>query len=317
MLKPGYGLWLMVIASVSIIVIGITGFVLQVSQTLASPEMRSAMAEKVKREHQRRAEGAQRLDHANLPSLQHLTDSPGVKLAYRLAIQKGENSHLILATMFTTAWNTAVAVLLVVTLGQILSGGPSWFLSVLLVFFLAVAFYATRWFFSLFRKRVGIGPTAVEIDSLPLLPEGEYRLYVCQYGRVEFQKLDIYLAAFEETTYQQGTDVRTETRQGKRIDAVVRPAQPSQAGEPSGARLQLDDSNAAQPEPDAAPFALVAEPEKPLELDCTISLPADMMHSFQAEHSVLAWKIVVEGESPKWPAFCRKFPVAVYPRSAV
>lgn len=287
-LRPGFGFWLMVIASISFIIIGLTAFTLQITQTLASPEMRSAMASKVREEHVRRASG-DGPTLANLPSLQSLTDSPGVKLAYRLAIQRGEATPLVLSALFASTWNATVAVLSVMAVQNFLSGGGNMFLSVLLLPFLIVSFFATQWFFRLFRRQSGIGPTAVEIDALPLLPGSEYRLYLCQYGRFAFKKLALSLVSYEETTYQQGTDVRTERRETFRIPVLM-------------------------PERDAK---LVAEPEKPLELDCKIRLPHDMMHSFQSAHNAVIWKIVVEGDVPKWPSFCRSFPVAVYPRNVV
>lgn len=287
-LRPGFGFWLMIIASSSFIVIGLTAFVLQVSQTLASPEMRSAMATKVKQEHRRRAEG-DALELANLPSLQDLTDSPGVKLAYRLAVQRGETVPLILSSLFTMTWNAMVAVLSVMAIQNQLSG-TGWFLTVLLLPFLVVSFLTTRWFFVLLRRQSGIGPTAVEIDELPLLPGNEYQLYLCQYGRLVFNQLTLALVGYEETTYQQGTDVRTECREISRIEVEM---------------------------PSAESTKLIAEAEKPLEMDCQLRLPDDMMHSFQSEHNAVVWKIVVQGDAAKWPSFCRSFPVAVYPRSAV
>ena len=161
-IRPGSGFWLMFSASLAFTVIGLTAFVLQVSQTLASPERRSALASKVKSEHQRRSDTAN--EHANLPDLGDMTDSPGVKLAYRLASQRGENSQLILSALFATAWNSVVAVMLVVDIFQLTSQARgSVFLTLLLLPFLTISVFATRWFFQLFRIRTGIGPTAVQI----------------------------------------------------------------------------------------------------------------------------------------------------------
>jgi hypothetical protein len=326
-LKPGFGFWLMVIASGSFMVIGLTAFLLQVSHTLASPEKRYALVSQAKQQHSKRAQN-QDSNTGTLPNIQGLTDSPGVKLAYRLPVQRGENTQLILSAIFTTTWNAVTAVLSVVTLQEFLSHGANWFLSVLLVLFLAVAFYSTRWFFQLFRRKAGIGPTAIEIDYLPLLPGNRYRVYLCQYGRVVFNSLQLALVAFEEATYEQGTDIRTEIRETQRIPIRINgPFVGSAGGErspraakpSSGPSTQTDKalkSSGDVSEGDNLPLLLEAEPEKPLELDCTICLPADMMHSFQSEHNSLVWKIVVEGECPKWPEFCRSFPVAVYPRSA-
>ncbi len=291
-LQPGVGFWLMIIVSVSFIVIGLSAFVFQVAQTVASPEMRSAMAIQVKREHARRAKGIpERPELLSLPRLQTLTDSPGVKLKYRLPMQPGEGTRLVLSMVFALAWNGMVAVLAVIAAQGWARGEGNWGLTLAFIAFAIVSALATRWFFRLFYRQSGVGRTAVEIDRLPLFPGDTAQLYVCQYGRTAFRTLEVHLVAIEEVTYQQGTDVRTERREVARIAADL----------PS----------------DIDRRSLVADPENPLELDCQIRLPADMMHSFQSEHNALLWKIVVHGEAAKWPRFSRSFPVAVYPRSAV
>ncbi|MEZ6133287.1 MAG: hypothetical protein R3C53_00110 [Pirellulaceae bacterium] len=290
-LPIGFGFWLMVIAASSFIVIGLTGFILQVSQTLASPELRSTIVDKAKRDHKRRSAGvAESTNQTYLPHLDDLTDSPGTRLTYRLAQQSGERTPMIMCTLFTTAWNSMLAMLAVISLLNHLSGNPDWFLTVLLVPFGVVSYFATRWFFRLFRRHAGIGPTAVEISDLPLLPGNTYQLYLCQYGRANFKHLSIRMIGYEESTYHQGTDVRTERVEMSRIDARC-------LGE-------------------SAEFArdLKAEADQPLELDCQISLPIDMMHSFQGQHHAVGWKRVVAGDAVKWPTFCRSFPVVVYPR---
>ncbi len=289
-----FGFWLMVIVSSSFIVIGLTAFILQVSQTLASPEQRSVLMENAKRDHHRRAAGDTATELPNLPSLRALTDSPGVKLAYRLAIQRGETTPLLLSALFSVAWNAMLAVLAVIAAENHLRGTPDWFLSVLLIPFALVSFFSTRWFFLTFRRQSGIGPTAVEISNLPLLPGRPYQLYVCQYGRAVFEKYRVSLVSFEESTYQQGTDIRTERIETSRIDV-----------NPLGGPGETVDAG-----------RWVAESEKPLELDCQFSLPKDIMHSFQGRHNAILWRVVVEGEVKKWPSFCRSFPVVVFPPDA-
>ncbi len=286
----GFGFWLLVIAASSFMVIGLTAFILQVSQTLASPEQRSVLVDKARREHRRRAAGNDPADLANLPSLRALMDSPGIKLAYRLAIQRGETTALVLSSLFSIAWNAMLAVLAVIAVENHLHGRPDWFLTVLLIPFSIISFFSTQWFFHIFRRQSGIGPTAVEISDLPLLPGAGYQVYVCQYGRVSFEWYRITLVCYEESTYQQGTDVRTE-----RVESL---------------RIPICDA-------DAQTRNLAADPENPLEMDCQFRLPLDMMHSFQGRHNAIVWKIVVEGEVKTWPSFCRSFPVVVFPRGAV
>lgn len=287
-LRVGFGFWLMVIASSSFIVIGLTGFILQVTQTLTSPELRSTLVDQAKRVHSRRAAGATERQ-LHLPDLSDLTDSPGTKLAYRLAPKGGERTPVVLATLFVTCWNGMSTVLLAISVLNHLSGNADWFLTLLLLPFAAVSYISTRWFFRLFRLQAGLGPTTVEISDLPLLPGKVYQLYLCQYGRTRFHEFNVSLVGFEESTYQQGTDLRTERVEVSRIPA--------------------DFVNGFDP----ASGGCVAEPEKPLELECQIRLPMDIMHSFQGNNNAVLWRIVVQGVSVKWPTFCRSFPVVVYP----
>ncbi len=299
----GFGFWLMMIASLSFIVIGLTAFVLQVSRTLASPEHRSVLVDKAKREHLRRAAGSEQTDLTNLPSLRALMDSPGVKLAYRLAIQRGETTPLVLSSLFSVAWNAMLAVLAVIAVENHVRSRPDWFLTVLLVPFATVSFFSTRWFFRTFRIQSGVGPTAVEISDLPLLPGKTYQVYVCQYGRTVFAKYQVSLVSFEEATYQQGTDIRTQRVETLRIPVQMRTCP-----------TEVSQTETAAPTADST--CLVAEPEKPLEMDCQLCLPLDMMHSFQGRNNAIVWKIVIEGEVKKWPLFCRSFPVVVFPLDA-
>jgi hypothetical protein len=297
-LRIGFGFWLMVIASSSFIIIGLTGFILKISRTLSSPERRSVRAKKAKRDYRRRSLMDNESSEGCLPDIQDLKDSPGVRLAYRLAEQSVQRLQLIVSALFVVAWNSLVAVLLVIAAQNFLSGKPSWFLNLLLLPFLTVSVLATHWFFRLFRVHAGIGPTAVEISDLPLLPGKTYQVYVCQYGRAVIKDLKIRLSGYEETTYQQGTDSRTERAEFASYDAML---------EGAGS-----DENRAQ----VLRFPLRIEPENPLELVCQIRLPHDMMHSFHGMHNSVRWKIVVEGETPSWPVFYRSFPVVVYPLDA-
>jgi hypothetical protein len=284
-LRVGFGFWLMVIACSSLTIIGLSGFIFKVSGTLASPERRSALVSQVKRDHLRRAEGSGQ-NETYLPDLRVYTDSPGTRLTYRLPYESGERAPLLLSMLFTAAWNTMLAILSVLSLQKLASGHPNYFQIVLLVPFALISFFATRWFFRIFRKYSGIGPTAVEISDLPLLPGNSYEVYLYQYGRVQFDKLSIKLVGFEEATYQQGTDVRTERAEIASYEGIL----------------------------EGAPAKLVADPDHPLELHCQIQLPFDIMHSFHGANNSVRWKIVVSGELSKWPTFCRSFPVVVYPR---
>jgi hypothetical protein len=55
----------------------------------------------------------------------------------------------------------------------------------------------------------------------------------------------------------------------------------------------------------------------PFETEFDLTVPARSMHSFVAVHNEVAWWLVVRGKVARWPVFERRFPVYVYPHSAL
>ncbi len=278
--RIGFGFWVMVAASSSFIAIGGAGFIYRVLQVATSDEHRRALAGKT-----RGLSGSELPMRSGnppmVPGLQRFTDSPGVKLAYRLPGSRPEMSTLILSAIFALAWNSMTAVLLAIAVGSFRQA-VDWWLIVWLPFFIAVGFFSARWFFRLFRRATGIGITTVEVSDLPLVSGKPYRLYVVQYGRLALRKMRIALVCEEQATYHHGTDLRTE-RQVVFAQSLL-----------EHGRCRID-------------FG------RPLELECSFTVPRDVMHSFQSEHNSVSWKVVVEGEANRWPSYCRSFPVIVYP----
>jgi hypothetical protein len=45
-------------------------------------------------------------------------------------------------------------------------------------------------------------------------------------------------------------------------------------------------------------------------------LPADTMHSFEAENNKIAWNLEIRGDIPKWPDVRESFPITVVPALA-
>lgn len=279
----GYGFWLLVLISSSFIGIGAVGFFYRVLSVAYSDEHRSALASKSIVEH-----GKSATNHISLPpmvpNLQPFTDSPGVRLAFRLPGNRPETRELVLGSLFVLAWNALTVFCSVLALGKLFSRQPDWFLILfILPLFFFIGFRVTRWFFLAFLRATGIGPTTIEIDDLPLTIGEMYRLNLVQYGRLVVKKLSIALVCEEVATYHFGTDTRTERQE------VYRRAVLEQG------RCRIDWG-------------------RPLELVCEFCLPDDAMHSFQSPHNAVAWKFVVEGEANRWPSYCRNFPVVVYPR---
>ena len=51
----------------------------------------------------------------------------------------------------------------------------------------------------------------------------------------------------------------------------------------------------------------------PLETNFTFDVPADVMHSFDAPHNKIQWKLIVRGVPESWPEYQREFPVIIHP----
>ncbi len=109
-----------------------------------------------------------------------------------------------------------------------------------------------------------------------------YRLFLSQAGRLNVRSLELALVCDEETTFRQGTDIRTE-----RCRVFSQPV-----------FVEED-------------FKI--EPSKAFERECELTIPNHVMHSFRAKHNAVHWMLVARGQAHLWPAFERCFPIVVYP----
>jgi len=281
----GYGFWLLVLVSCIFAFIGAIGFIIRVLRVAYSDEHRSVLADRAISNTQTLG-GLRGRSMPSIPHLSGFTDSPGVRLAYRLPTDRPELRELVLGSVFVLAWDAMVAVLVAVTISKARYGIFDWFsLLVILPGFGYIGFRVTAWFFRKFRLATGIGGTTVEVSELPMVAGGSYQLHLVQYGRLSVKKLLIVLVCEEVATYHFGTDTRTERQEVYRQQVLDQ------------GRCRIDWG-------------------KPFETVCDLHVPEDAMHSFQSPHNSVAWKILVEGEVNRWPSFYRSFPVVVYPRAA-
>ena len=116
----------------------------------------------------------------------------------------------------------------------------------------------------------------------PWWPGRRYDVFVVQAGRLSVKSLEMFLVCQEETTFRQGTDVRTEVRPVHRQSVFRR-----------------------------EDFKI--QPGMPFEHQSELQVPSHAMHSFHSSHNSVSWKLVVRGEVETWPDFERSFPVIVYP----
>jgi hypothetical protein len=142
--------------------------------------------------------------------------------------------------------------------------------------------WAIYQFFRQLMKLIGIGPTAIEVSHYPLRPGESCLVSLSQAGRVRLKLLDVSLICQEEATFNEGTDVRTETAN------VLDQRLYRQRGISLGAR-------------------------QPHEAEFELKIPSNAMHSFKSQNNRVQWKIVVTGQAKSWPKLERNFLVSVHP----
>jgi hypothetical protein len=271
----------MVLVLSSFILLGGGGLILTLFQVSASAERRSAIARRAAQFDLRSpAEGEP--DYPTIPSDANLTNSPGVKLRYRLPLIHSTTWRLIFGSTFCVIFSVSAAVLITLAVNSHVQGQPDWFLTIFTIPFAGIGAYAIYDFARQLLLHTGIGPTNVEISDHPLRPSWKYALYLSQSGRLTIRTLVLRLVCEEAATYRQGTDVRTEIH--RTFDRQI---------------YRKTD------------FCI--EPGMPFETDCGLEIPESAMHSFQSEHNAINWKLVVRVEADAWPPFERCFPVIVRP----
>lgn len=128
-----------------------------------------------------------------------------------------------------------------------------------------------------------LGLTRIELSGHPISPGVDYQLFFQQTGEIRLEKLDLVLQCFEQTTYEQGTDICTH-RETTYEQLLV---------ETTGVQLSAE------------------EPRHSLEL----RLPDSAMHSFLSDNNQIGWQLVVKGKKKGCPEFRREFPILVFPKS--
>lgn len=283
--QSDWWLWLVFTVPGSFIVIGTGGLVYTLVHWGKSAERRALIA---KRSEERILFGLAATHGEEFPSVPKgadLTNSPGTRLRYRLPMTRSPGWILTGSLAFCLLWNGIVAVFVAMALGGHLSGDPDWFLTALLVPFVLIGLGAIYYFLRQLLLATGIGPTFVELSGHPLIPGESYRAFLSQTGRLTIHALHVALVCEESTTYRQGTDTRTETREVFRRRVFSRE------------RFEI-------------------ERGLPFEVEFDLEVPAGAMHSFAAQHNEINWTLVVEGDVANWPDFRRAFSLIVCPRSA-
>ena len=279
----GWWRWLLVVIPIALVIYGGTALGMLLLQSYASTERRAVVVRKAADWELLGAEPD--AGPPSVPAISSVTDSPGVRLRYRLPIDAASGWVSLAMAAICLAWNTLVAVFVYQVILQHARGEANWLVTWLMVPFVL----AGLWTLAALGRHIWLttllGATRIEVSDHPFYPGGEYRGFVSQTGRLRVRWFQVQLVCDEHATYQQGTDVRVAT---ERVYC-----------ETLFSRRKFD-----------------VVPGIAFEASFAIPVPAAAMHSFGAPHNAVAWAVVVRGRALRWPEFQRRFPVCVYPRTS-
>ncbi len=278
----GNGFWLSLLVVIALIVVGGSGIVWSILRMGTSEERRLAFAGKARLNMEEKR--SKRKTYPAIPDDDGITNSPGTQLAYRLPPAQSPGWTLLAATSFCVLWNTVSCLLLVWTIGSIFSGQFQWFLAAVTSLFLAVGGWSINYLLRQVWVHTGLGPTMLEIEEHPLIPGHTYSLVLSQAGSFRMLWVELWLVCEEEATFNQGTDIRTET--GRVYEELL---------------FQEED--------------FLVEPSGSYLRNSSVHIPQEAMHCFQGEHHAIHWRLLVRGLAEGWPEFERAFPIIVHPGS--
>ena len=279
-------LWLLLLVLVSFILIGVGGVTYTALNAGTSAERRAALAKSAAKNIDLIRDSDPPEVFPNIPHDANLKNSPGVDLAYRLPAAHTGAWRLFAGALFCVIWSGITTVFVVMAASGHAVGRPEWLLTLVSLPFLAITAWSIYVFLRQLLRMTGIGPTSIEVSDHPLYPGRSYRMSLSQTGRLSIQAFKLLLVCEEETTYIQGTDLRTDRRRvHQHIVAIKDHAE--------------------------------VKPGSPLVLNCPLEIPAGAMHSFQSVHNSVVWSLLVTGKVHGWAPdqqFERSFPVLVYPQ---
>jgi hypothetical protein len=221
-----------------------------------------------------------------VPDIEAVTDSPGVRLAYRLPIDAASGWVSFMMAAVCLAWNTLVVIFVLQVVRQHMAGQPNWLLTWLMVPFVLAGLWTLVALARQVLLSIAVGTTLVEVSHHPLYPGGRFQGFVTQTGRLHVRWFQIQLVCEEQAVYQQGTDSRRATSRVYRATVF--------------SQRKFD-----------------ITPQQALEASFEFTIPASAMHSFVSDHNGVVWALVARGRMARWGDFERRFPMYVYPLRVV
>ncbi|MCA9262450.1 MAG: hypothetical protein KDA60_01330 [Planctomycetales bacterium] len=278
----GYGFWYAVGISACVAVGAAIGLVRTLLQVGTSAERRTAMAQKAVELDPLAKNRSLFREFPAIPQHDHLFESPGTTLAYRLPMRATFTWRLLGVALYAMLWNGLLSIVVAVAIQRLRARQWPWMTLVVAIPVTWVAVGAVRKFFAQILEITGLGHSNVEVSDLPFYPGQRYEISLVQAGRTQLRSIALQLICEEEATYRQGTDIRTERRRVieqtcfRETDVTLRPREPF---------------------------------EKHIEL----VLPDDAMHTFQSGSNAIHWRLVVTGRLHRGTYFERAYPILVYP----
>jgi hypothetical protein len=214
-----------------------------------------------------------------------LSDRPGTTLKYSLAVSMSPGCALFGTLFVALFWNGITSVFVVMAVKSHLDKQPEWFLTIFIIPFVLVGLVLIFAFFRQLLVTAGVGQTAAEISDHPLRPGGAYQVWISQSGNLQVNDFRALLVCEEEASYRQGTSTRTETKRVYESELFHNQAFEIQKGVPYETKFELH-------------------------------VPVGAMHSFEANHNKINWKLLVKGDIAGWPDFDRDFKLVVVPAAA-
>ena len=282
--RHGWWLWLAVVIPLALVGYGVTGLVLLLWQNAASSERRSAAVRKATDwEIPDGPAKAGRLSLPAVPPVSVVTDSPGVRLAYRLPIDAASGWVSFTMAAVCLVWNTMVAIFAYQVVQQHIDARPNrWLLTWLIVPFVLAGGWTLYALARQMLLEIVIGTTRVEVSDHPFYPGGTFQGFVSQTGRLHVRWFQVQLVCEEQAIYQQGTDTRRAASRVYRTTAF--------------SQRKFD-----------------ITPQQAFEAAFDLTIPETAMHSFVSGHNAVIWTIVVRGRMSRWGDFERRFPIYVFP----
>lgn len=288
-------IWLLLVIPVPFITIGAGGLVYTIMNWRTSSERRAASLRSKRRkptvvgdDDRVAASGeadslsAAQSELPTVPLAENLTNSPGTHLAYRLPMSSESSWRLLGAVLFCVLSAGVTTACVWLAIAAHVRADADWLLDISILPLGGV----TAWSVSLVARQWtvsnAVGPTMIEIADHPLFPGETCELMVLQSGRLAVEWLEVTLVCTEQASYQQGTDVRSESSVVWR-ERVLRCE-----------RFRIDD-------------------DQPFQRKCLATVPGGAMHSLCCPSNEIRWSIVVRGAAEGWPVFERCFPIVVYP----